>query len=485
MDTGLLIGLLLYVGATLAVGVYAGIRVKGSSDFLVAGRRLGIVLSTGTLAATWFGGGIVVGASSEAYRNGFLGVIADPFGAALCLIVAGLFYVRTMRRMGLTTIASFFEVRFGRHARVVAALCTIPTYVGWVASLMVAFGRVVQVVAGVDPDTGIWIGAAIVLFYTTAGGMWAVTLTDFIQVSVLVVGLIFLAPLIISDAGGWDFIRSQVPDSTFHLYPHGGDGAAWFSYFRDWLVIGLGNLAGQDLIQRSLSSRDETISQNSAYLSALLYLTVGLIPVFLGIAGRVVLPDLENPDLVMMTLGTKYLPPVALAIFLGALISALLSSADSALLAPASVIGWDLLKFFKPDVDEKTILRVSRIAVPVLGLFSLYLAFAANTIYSLMVDSWSILLATLFVPLTAGIWWRRANTAGCLASMVAGFTAWMFFLRVTPDLPADLMAVPVAAIALVIGSTQSGTPPLPLSDESGKPIELDGRIGIRIGASRP
>lgn len=480
MGTSLLIGLLVYVGLTLAVGVYAGARVKGSSDFIVAGRRLGLLLSTGTLAATWFGGGIVVGASSEAYKNGFLGVIADPFGAALCLIVAGLFYVRTLRRMGLTTIASFFEQRFGPNARVVAAICTIPTYVGWVASLMVAFGRVVQVVAGVDPDVGIWIGAAIVLFYTTAGGMWAVTLTDFIQVSVLVIGLVFLAPIIIADAGGWTAIRAQVPDSTFHLYPHGGDGAAWFGYFRDWLVIGLGNLAGQDLIQRSLSSRSEAIAQNSAYLSALLYLTVGLIPVFLGIAGRVVLPDLENPDLVMMTLGTTYLPPVALAIFLGALISALLSSADSALLAPSSVIGWDLLKRFRPDADEKTVLRVTRIAVPVLGLFSLYLAFAANTIYSLMVDSWSILLATLFVPLTAGIWWPRANTPGCLAAMVTGLVSWLVFLQVFPDWPADLLAVPVGAVALILGSCLSTTSPRPLTDEGGNPVSLEGRIGVSL-----
>ena len=482
MDTGLLIGLLVYVGLTLAVGVYAGARIKESSDFLVAGRRLGLLLSTGTLAATWIGGGIVIGASREAYKSGFLGVIADPFGAALCLIVAGLFYVRTMRRMGLTTIASFFGIRFGPHARLVAALCTIPTYIGWVASLMVAFGRVVQVVAGVDPDLGIWIGAAIVLFYTTAGGMWAVTLTDFIQVSVLVVGLVFLAPTIVADAGGWSQIRSQVPDSAFYLYPREGGGAAWFGYFRDWLVIGLGNLAGQDLIQRSLSSRNEQIAQNSAYLSALLYLTVGLIPVFLGIAGRVVLPDLSDPDLVMMALGAAYLPPVALAIFMGALISALLSSADSALLAPASVIGWDVLKWLKPDVDERTVLRVSRIAVPILGLFALYLAFAANTIYSLMVDSWSILLATLFVPLTAGIWWPRANTPGCLAGMGAGLVSWLVFLQIFPDLPAALMAVPVAILALVIGSTLATDTPRSLTDESGEPVSLADRIGLRISS---
>jgi SSS family transporter len=472
------------VGLTLAVGVYAGIRVKGSSDFLVAGRRLGLVLSTGTLAATWFGGGIVVGASSQAYKHGFLGVIADPFGAALCLIMAGLFYVRTLRRMGLTTIASFFEVRFGRNAGLIAAICTIPTYIGWVASLMVAFGRVLQVVAGVDPDLGIWIGAAIVLFYTTAGGMWAVTLTDFIQVSVLVIGLVFLAPMILVDAGGWSAIRAQLPDSTFHLYPHGGDFSTWFSYFRDWLVIGLGNLAGQDLIQRSLSARNESIAQNSAYLSALLYLTVGLIPVFLGIAGRIVLPDLEDPDLVMMTLGTTYLPPWALAIFLGALISALLSSADSALLAPASVIGWDVLRWLKPDIDEATILRVTRITVPVLGLFSLYLAFAANTIYSLMVDSWSILLATMFVPLTAGIWWKRANGPGCLLSMIMGFAAWMLFLEIFPGLPADLLAVPVALLFLIVVSLLTNEEPKSLTDALGNPIDLTGRVGLYAGGPK-
>ena len=140
----IILGLSLYVLLTLLVGLYAGQRVKASADFIVAGRRLGILLATGTLAATWFGGGIVIGAASEAYKHGFLGVIADPFGAALCLFLAGLFYVRILRRMGLTTIAGFFEIRFGKQAGLIAALCTIPAYVGWVASLMDALGRVIQ-----------------------------------------------------------------------------------------------------------------------------------------------------------------------------------------------------------------------------------------------------------------------------------------------------------------------------------------------------
>jgi len=479
MNPTIIIGLSLYVLMTLAVGLYASLKVKTSADFLVAGRRLGVVLSTGTLAATWFGGGIVIGAASAAYRGGFMGVIADPFGAALCLFLAGFFYVRTMRRMGLTTIAGFFESRFGRVAGLVAAVCTVPTYVGWVASLMVAFGRVIQSITGLDATLGICIGAVIVLVYTTAGGMWAVTLTDFIQVIVLTIGLGVLTPILLNEMGGWSAIRAQLPDDRFFLYPHDAGASEWFNYARNWLVIGLGNLAGQDLIQRSLSSRNEKVAQQSAYLSGLLYLTVGLLPVFLGIAATIVFPNMADPDMVMMNLGIKFLPPVALAVFLGALVSALMSSADSALLAPASVIGWDVVRFFRPDAEERHILAICRLCVPVLGLLALYLALIKNTVYSLMVDSWSVLLATLFVPLTAGIWWKKANRKGAVASMGVGALSWLILLNLAPHLPADLLAVPLAAAALITVSLATGRscPPLPLVDAAGRPISLVGRLG--------
>lgn len=476
----ILTGLSIYILFTLVVGLYAGRQVRASSDFIVANRRLGIWLATGTLSATWFGGGIVVGAASEAYQKGFLGVIADPFGAALCLFLAGLFYVRILRRMKLTTIASFFEIRYGRQAGLIASLCTIPAYVGWVASLMVAFGRIIQAVTGLDSTLGICIGAGIVLIYTTVGGMWAVSLTDFIQVSVLTIGLLIITPLLLHDMGGWSTIRAQIPDSQFYLYPRNPEFSAWFKYARDWLVIGLGNLAGQDLIQRSLSSQDERVAQNSAYLSGILYLTVGLLPVFLGIAGAFVLPNLSDPDLVMMKLGMQYLPPLGVALFLGALVSALMSSADSALLAPASVIGWDLIRFFKPKIKDHQILKICRLCVPLLGTASLYLALTHKTVYSLMVDSWSILLATLFVPLTAGIYWSRANHPGALAGMLTGLLAWLIFLQLMPSLPADLMAVPVSLFFIIVVSrvTLSSIPPKPLIDNSKNLVPFKNKLGI-------
>ena len=243
-----LVGLAFYLLLMLAVGLYASRRISGSADFIVAGKRLSLLLCTATLAATWFGGGICIGAASAAYKGGVMAVIADPFGAALCLFLAGLFYVRLMRRMGLMTVASFFTTRFNRQAGLLASLCTIPAYVGWVGSLMVAFGRILQSLTGLDPQTGIFIGAAIVLVYTFAGGMWAVTLTDFLQVIILIAGLLIITPLLLHDMGGWSALAAQIPADRFHFYPHESTATSWFTYARDWLVIGLGNLAGQDLI---------------------------------------------------------------------------------------------------------------------------------------------------------------------------------------------------------------------------------------------
>lgn len=478
--TFVLPGLGLYLAVMLGIGLYASRRVNNSADFIVAGRNLSLPLCTGTLAATWFGGGICIGAASAAYKGGFMAVVADPFGAALCLFLAGLFYVRLLRRMGLMTVASFFTQRFGKQAGLLASLCTIPAYIGWVASLMVAFGRILQSLTGLEPTTGIALAALIVLIYTFAGGMWAVTLTDFVQVIVLVLGLLLLTPILLDEMGGWSHIAAQIPQERFDLYPHEAGAADWLAYARNWLVIGLGNLAGQDLIQRSLSSRDEKVAYRSAYLAGLLYMTVGLLPVFLGLAGSVILPNLQNPDMVMMELAIKFLPDVALVLFMGALVSALLSSADSALLAPASVLGWDVLRYFKAEVDEQTSLRVTRLAVVVFGLFALWLALHTDTVYELMVDSWSILLATLFVPLTAGLWWKRGNGPGCLAAILSGFLSWQIFLVIIPDLPADLMAVPVAALAFFVVSLQTNArvPPRALADNEGRPLTYEKRLGM-------
>ena len=296
--------------------------------------------------------------------------------------------------------------------------------------------------------------------------------------------MLIITPMLLAEMGGWSAVAARIPEERFHLYPRDAGASGWFAYARDWLVIGLGNLAGQDLVQRSLSSRDEQVAYRSAYLAGLIYVTIGLLPVLLGMAGSVILPGLAVPDLVMMELASRYLPEAALVLFAGALVSALLSSADSALLAPASVIGWDVLRFFNPKASEKTSLRIARLSVLLLGVISLALALHRTSVYDLMVDSWSVLLATLFVPLTGGLWWPRANAAGALAAIVVGLASWLLFIVLLPQLPGDLLAVPFAAAALVAGSFYGSQPPAPVDrcrgprPPSGKPVGMALR-GIR------
>ncbi|MFQ5793392.1 MAG: hypothetical protein ACE5JI_23215, partial [Acidobacteriota bacterium] len=170
-----------YLVVLLLVGFVAGRRVKDSTDFIVAGRRLPAWLCTFTLFATWFGAGTCMGAAGAAYSDGLLGVIADPFGAALCLLITGLFYVRVIRRMNLLTLSDFFTRRYGVRVGLLASLAVLPCYVGSVGAQFVAFGFILHILTGVPTTVAIGIGAAIVLAYTVAGGMWAVAVTAFFQ----------------------------------------------------------------------------------------------------------------------------------------------------------------------------------------------------------------------------------------------------------------------------------------------------------------
>ena len=401
-STAVLAGVGGYVLIILAIGIYAGRRVKDSTDYIVAGRNLSLGLLVFTLFATFFGGGTIMGVAGAAYDDGLLGVIADPFGAAACLFIGAFFFFRVMRRMRLLTIADFFRVRYGRYAEVLSGLCMIPPYLGWVSSQFVAIGFILHTLTGIDTLTGMLIGAAIVIVYTVVGGLWAVALTDFIQALVLMIGLSVLCFVAIGEAGGWSALTARLPEGHLRFFPSGGLNK-WAWYLQAWVVIGLGGIPAQDLIQRAVSARTEDTAVAGAYISGCMYVGFGLIPVALGLAALSVVPGLSNAELAVPTLAMNYLPPVALALVLGALMSGIMSSADSALLAPASVIGENLASLVKKDLDPAHSLAISRWAVVVLGLLSLGTALYFQRIYDIMVGAWSVLLVSLLVPLSAGM----------------------------------------------------------------------------------
>ena len=347
------IGAVGYVAILMFIGVLASRRVGNSTDYIVAGRKLPLGLCVFTVFATWFGSGTLIGAAGAAYSGGLGAVLANPFGSALCLLLAGIFYARIFRRLKLLTLPDLFRTRFGRYAEIIAALSIIPAYVGWVGSILVAFGTVLNVVGGFGLETAILAGAVITIAYTCYGGMWAVSLTDFFQALVIITGLLVLFPLILGDLGGWQALIENSPAGHFDIAPE-QSFYGWIMFMQGLLVIGLGNIASQDLLQRVFSARDERVAQWSLYLSTVLYLTVAMIPVLIGIAGTIALPGLADPAAVLPAMGQAYLPALGMALFAGAMFSALMSSADGGMLAPASIFGNNVWRAVYPDVDEST-----------------------------------------------------------------------------------------------------------------------------------
>ena len=191
-ETVILIGVSFYLLAMIAVGIVVSKRVGSQDDFIVAGRKLPLWLCVPTIVASWFGAGTMLGAAGTGYAGGFLASIATPFGTSLTLILIGFFFVRTLRRMKLLTVADFFENRFGHVSAMIAAVALVLSIIGWIGGLMVAFGYVFQTMTGIPMEIGILAGGVIVVAYTAIGGMWAVAVTDFFQVLIIAIGWVVL-----------------------------------------------------------------------------------------------------------------------------------------------------------------------------------------------------------------------------------------------------------------------------------------------------
>lgn len=281
----LLLSVIGYLLLTILVGFIASRRVNTSSDFMLAGRSLPLLLSSSALFATWFGSETIFGASSEFLKGGLYGVIEDPFGAALCLLLFGLFFVRKLYALRLLTLGDFFKVRYDRRTELVATIFLAPPYIGYIAAQLVAMGLVLNVITGLTVIEGVVISAVVVTIYTYIGGMWAITITDFIQTIIIIIGLIVLAAILAGRAGGVANVLSQVPAENFKFLPD-------FSlkeivmYIAAWSVLGLGSIPSQDVFQRAMSSGSAKTAEWSCYIAAFLYLTIAMLPLFISLCTK-------------------------------------------------------------------------------------------------------------------------------------------------------------------------------------------------------
>lgn len=417
----------LYLLAIFAVSIYAGRRVQDQEDYLVAGRRLPLYLAWGTLLATWFGAATVLGAAEAARSEGVVGTILDPFASAGALVIAGLFFARPLWKMRLLTMADFYGRTFGDRAEVVSSLVLVPGYFGWVAAQYVALAGIQVAYFGIDQGAAILIAASVVLAYTLIGGMWSVTLTDTIQMMVVLVTLIILGCVTMSHLGDGSIIRgidrlvSETPPHRLTLLPGGGGAVA--VVWAGTLTAGLfGNIPGQDLMQRVFSSRDARTAAWACILAGAIYLLFGLIPVSLGLASRITLPG-QDEGQIMAILAAEYLTTPLTVVFVVSLVSIIVSTCTSAVLSPAAILSHNLLERAAPLRRRQ--LFSDRLAVVLVTLASLAVAFSGRTILELLELSLSSVLVALFVPLVAGLYLGARSERAALFAMVAGIIVWL------------------------------------------------------------
>lgn len=450
----LLFSIIAYLALTILVGYWASSRVKTTGDFMLAGRSLPLVLSSSALFATWFGSETVFGASSEFLKGGLYAVIEDPFGAALCLVLFGLFYARRLYNMNLLTLGDFFEVRFGKKTELVASIFLAPPYVGYIAAQLVAMGLILNVVAGLPVWQGVVLSAFVVTFYTYVGGMWAISITDFIQSVIIVTGLLVLAVILSNKAGGVANVLDQVPAGNFKFLPD-FNFIEIVTYLAAWSVLGLGSIPSQDVFQRVISSGSAKTAVWSCFIAAALYLTIALLPLFISLCTKQLYPDQVNGN-TQLTLPKMVLSQTTLPIqvlFFGSLLSAIMSTTSSAILAPAAIFSENLINpLLKQKLSDRQLLVLTRGSVLAFSAVATIMACMRTNIYALVAESSIFSLVSLFAPMTFGLYWKRSSSTGAILSMVLGLAVWLFFQWYELPVSSLVPGLLASLAAMVLGS---------------------------------
>lgn len=419
--------LLLYTAVLFGVAWIASRRVHDFSDYLVAGRNLGVPLASLSLLATWFGAGTLLASAEEVRAVGLSAAALEPIGPGICLLLVGLFYAAPLRRAGLLTLGDFFARRFGRRAEIACAAIMVPSFFGWIAAQFSVLAALLGELFGVPFGAGLALAAGVAVGYTLIGGMWSVTLTDAVQGVIVVFALLALGVSAVAELGGGSLagglarLGQETPPDLLAVVP--GELTAFLAWSGLLVAGALGNIPGQDVLQRVFASKTERVARRACLIAGGLYLVLGAIPVVLGLTARLLLPGQEGD--MLATLGRILFSPLAALGLLLLVVSALLSTVDSALISAASVLAQNLLRHPLPRVG---LLRLSRLSVLIVGAASLVYAFRGLSAYSLLEDAYELTLVGLFVPLTAGLFWKRGGPAAALGAMGAGVVLWIAHL---------------------------------------------------------
>lgn len=459
---------ILYLVISISIGVYAATKVHNAKDYITAGRSLPMYMVMAMVFATWFGAETVLGIPATFLQEDLGGLISDPFGASLCLVLFGLFFARKLYRMNLLTIGDYYRQRYDHRVEFITGIAIALSYLGWVSAQVTALGLVFNVLSDgmITQSQGILIGASVVLMYTLYGGMWSVALTTFFQMIVIVLGLFYIAWLVSDLAGGVaPVLEHAAKANKFHFLPE-FNAIAMVAFISGLLTMGFGSIPQQDVFQRANSSKNENVAVWGTVLGGVAYFLFAAVPLFLAYSANLIDPALAakwlavDSQKLLPELVKGHLPLFAQVIFYGALLSVIMSTASGTLLAPSVTLSENVLKGWltRKNLSDHKMLVMTRWVVAafavVVTLYALWALDAETGIHKMVENAYKVTLVIAFVPLVAGMYWKRASTMGAYLAIALGVATWIPLEVVSPEgaVPPQFAGFLMAAVGMVVGS---------------------------------
>jgi Na+/proline symporter len=453
---------IIYWVISIGIGLWAALRVKNTADFAAAGHSLPMYIVTATVFATWFGSEAVLGIPATFLKEGMGGIVSDPFGSSMCLILVGLFFARHLYSKKYLTIGDFFKEKYGRTVEVLITLCIVVSYLGWVSAQIKALGLVFNVVSngGITQEWGMIIGAASVLIYTLFGGMWSVAITDFVQMIIIVIGMLYIGYEVAGMTGGVDVVIAHAAAADkLNILPD-WNTAAVLGFLAALLTMMLGSIPQQDVFQRITSSKNADIAVKASILGGVLYFLFAFIPIFLAYSATLIDPQLvekylnTDSQLILPNLILNHAPLFAQVLFFGALLSAIKSCASATLLAPSVTFAENIVKGFFKHLTDQHLLKIMRVTVLVFTvLVTLFALNSELSIFEMVESAYKVTLVAAFVPLAFGVYWSKANTLGGLLAVLFGLITWITCELLWPNgtMPPQLAGLCASIIGMLIG----------------------------------
>jgi Na+/proline symporter len=422
--TAPIIALAAFLALQLGVGVWVSRRIATEDDYLIGGRKLGYLLTTFSIFATWFGAETVIGSAGQAYAEGVSLASPEPFGYGLCLVLMGLLLAKPLWNRGLTTLADLYRTRFGLGVERIAAVLLIPSSVIWAAAQIRAFGAVLSLVGDFPIATSVTVAALFVVAYTAFGGLLADAVTDVLQGVVLSIGLIVMLVLVVGHVGGsGDALRILGEGGKINLTAHSTQ--PWYLTLEAWAIPVIGSLTATEVVSRVIAARSGAVAQRSSLMAGTLYIAIGLIPIVVALLATSFMGPMADSEAILPAVARDVLPPLAFAIFAGGLVSAILSTVDSTLLVSSGLLAHNLIVPIAKVTDERTKVWIARGGVMTFGLIAYVLALSTSGVLALVEQASALGSTGIVVTVLFGLFTKLGSPRTAGATLIVGLVSYV------------------------------------------------------------